>query len=128
MKNKIFLIFLLGCFFPLFSQMVVIDSSKVVRSIRGGCLPINETDTTFIEIKIFSSGEGYIVMGEKKGKIHKMNIELNIETDLLGGEIFYINYKTGDWIWGDYYPMELYITQPQESERDVTDEFIQIKR
>ena len=128
MKNKIFLIFLLGCFFSLFSQVVVTNSSRLVSSIRDGCLAVNETDTTFIEIKIFSSGEGYVVMGKKKGKIHKMNIELNIETDLLGGEVFHIDYKTSDWIWGDYYPMQLRITQPQESERDVTDDFIQIKR
>lgn len=80
------------------------------------------------ELKIFDTGEGYIKIGDKEGKLYSMELNFNIENLVIGGEDYKLIYRTSYWIWGDYRNMIFDLYKPQDEWKNINELLKQLKK
>lgn len=65
---------------------------------------IQKTDTLLMNIKIYSNGRGYIILGDESSGINNATITLNVSSENRTGIIYFINYINDDKIFTIYEP------------------------
>jgi len=101
----------------------------------GNSLPVEE-GKVLVELKIFDSGEGYIVVGDKRGKLAYFNVRFGVRVNdySIGGceegyRLWYrepgaysFSWKDGKTVSEPIFDLQLF--EPQPEEKDITKEFL----